>query len=69
MVGGSGLVAKSCPTLVTPWTVARQAPLFVGFSRQDYWSGLVFPPPGDLLDPGIKPTAPATHALQVILYH
>ena len=43
----------------TPWTVARQAPLSMGFSRQEYWSGLPFPSPGDLLDPGIKPTSPA----------
>ena len=41
--GGGGLVAKSCPTLVTPWTVAHQAPLSTGFSRQEYWSGLSFP--------------------------
>ena len=41
--GGGGLVTKSCPTLVTPWTVARQAPLSMGFSRQKYWSGLPFP--------------------------
>ena len=40
---------------VTPWTIAHQAPLFMGFSRQDYWSGLPFPPPGDLPSPGIKP--------------
>ena len=40
---------------VTPWTVALQAPLSMGFSRQEYWSGLPFPPPGDLPDPGIKP--------------
>ena len=53
--GGGGLVAKSCPTLVTAWTVARQAPLSVGFSRQGYWSGLPFPSPGHLPDPGIKP--------------
>ena len=39
----------------TPWTVARQAPLSMGFSRQEYWSGLPFPSPGDLPDPGIKP--------------
>ena len=39
---------------VTLWTVARQAPLSMGFSRQEYWSGLPFPPPGDLPDPGIK---------------
>ena len=37
-----------------PWTVARQAPLSMGFSRQEYWSGLPFPPPGDLPDTGIK---------------
>ena len=39
---------------VTPWTVARQAPLSMGFSRQEYWSGLPCPLPGDLLDPGIE---------------
>ena len=38
-----------------PWTVAHQAPLSMGFSRQEYWSGLPFPPPGDLPDPGIEP--------------
>ena len=37
------LVTKSCPTLATPWTVAHQAPLSMGFSRQEYWSGLPFP--------------------------
>ena len=40
-----GLVTKSCPTLVTPWTVACQAPLSMGFSRQEYWSGLPFSSP------------------------
>ena len=40
-----GLVAKLCSTLGTPWTVAHQAPLPVGFSRQEYWSGLTFPSP------------------------
>ena len=44
---------------VTPWTVALQAPLSMGFSRQEYWTGLPFPPPGDLSDPGIKVTSPA----------
>ena len=39
----------------TPWTVAHQALLSMGFSRQEYWSGLPFPPPGDLPDPGIEP--------------
>ena len=42
---------------VTPWTVAHQAPLSMGFSKQEYWSGLPFPPPGDLPKPGIKPTS------------
>ena len=44
---------------VTPWTVARQAPLPMGFSRQEYWSGLPFPSPGDLLDPGMELESPA----------
>ena len=56
------LVTKLCPTLATPWTVAHQAPLSMGFSRQEYWSGLPFPSPGDLLDPGIKPRSPALQA-------
>ena len=43
----------------TPWTVAHQAPLSMEFSRQEYWSGLWFPTPGDLPDPGIKPTSSA----------
>ena len=47
------------------WTVARQAPLSVEFSRQEYWSGLPFPSPGDLPDPGIEPQSPASPALQV----
>ena len=44
---------------VTPWTVAHQASLSKRFSRQEYWSGLPFPSPGDLPDPGIEPTFPA----------
>ena len=44
---------------VTSWTVAHQAPLSMGFSRQEYWSGLPFLPPGDLPEPGIKPESPA----------
>ena len=43
---------------VTPWTVAPQAPLSIGFSRQKYWSGLPFPSPGNLPDPGIEPESP-----------
>ena len=57
--GSGALVAKSCPTLATPWTAARQPPLSMGFSRQEYWSGLPFPSPGDLPDPGSKPRSPA----------
>ena len=54
--GGDGLVANSCLTVLwPPWTVAHQAPLSVGFPRQAYWSGLPFPSPGDLSDPGIEP--------------
>ena len=48
---------QSCPTLCDPWTVAPQAPLLMGFSRQEFWSGLPFPSSGDLPDPGIEPTA------------
>ena len=48
---------------VTLWTVACQAPLSMGFSRQEYWSGLPCPPPGDLPDPGIKPTSLMSPAL------
>ena len=44
---------------VTPWTVARQVPLSMEFSRQEYWSGLPFPSPGDLPNPGIEPASPA----------
>ena len=49
---------------VTLWTVARQAPQSMEFSRQEYWSGLPFPPPGDTLDPGIEPGSPEVPALQ-----
>ena len=49
----------SCVQLfVTPWTVACQTPLSIGFSRQEYWSGLPFPSPGDLPNPGIEPASP-----------
>ena len=47
----------------TPWTAALQAPLSMGFHRQEYWSGLPFPTPEDLPDPGIKPLSPASSAL------
>ena len=47
---------------VTPWTVAYLAASPMGFYRQEYWSGLPFPSPGDLLDPGIEPMSPAFQA-------
>ena len=50
---------------VTLWTAACQAPLSRGFSRQEYWSGLLCPPSGDLLDPGIKPMSSMSLALAV----
>ena len=56
--GGGGLVAKSCLTLATPWTIACQAPRSVEFSRQEYWSGLPCPPQGDLPNPGIESRSP-----------
>ena len=49
---------------VTLWIVARQAPLSMGFSRQEYWSGLSCPPPGDLPDPGIEPMSLMSSALK-----
>ena len=55
---GGGLLTKPCLTLAAPWAVARQAPLSMEFSRQDYWNGLQFPSPGDLPKPGVKPTSP-----------
>ena len=63
------------PLFATPWTVARQAPLSVGFSRQEYWSGSPCPPPGGLPDPGIEPARPIRSVSYVsclgrqVLYH
>ena len=54
---------------VVPWTVAQQAPLSRGFSRQEHWSGLPFPSSGDLPDPGIEPTSPALAAGFFTLCH
>ena len=51
-------------SLGPPWTVARQAPLSMDFFRQEYWSGLPFPSPRDLLNPGIQPISPVSPALQ-----
>ena len=71
MCGGGGLVSKSCPTLTTPQTVALKVPLSMGFSRQEYWSGLSYPPPRDLPIAGIKPASPTFPALagKNLLYH
>ena len=55
-------VSRLCLTLLTPWTVARQAPLFMSFSRQEYQSGLPFPSPGELSDPGTEPPSPVPPA-------
>ena len=52
-------VASVVSNSVTLWTAARQAPLSMGFSRQEYWSGSPCPPPGDLSDPGIELESPA----------
>ena len=51
-------VAQSCRLFATLWTVAYQAPPYMGFSRQEFWSRVPFPSPGDLLDPGIEPRSP-----------
>ena len=57
---GCCLVTKLYPTLLRPpWSIALQVPLSMGSPRQEYWSGLPFPPPGDFPDPGIEPTSPA----------
>ena len=54
----------------TPWAVAHQTPLPMGFSRQEYWSGLPFPPPGDLPDPGIEPVPTYVSCIgRWVLYH
>ena len=53
-----------CPTFFDPVDCSLSAPLSMGFSRQEYWSGLPFPPPGDLPDAGIEPMSPASPALQ-----
>ena len=61
-IGGGAFVAKLCLTLLTPWTAAHQAPPSMGFSRQEYWSGLPFPSPQDLHKLGHKPGSPALQA-------
>ena len=57
-----GLRFSRVRLFVTPWTVADQAPQSTEFSRQEYWNGLPFPPPGDLPDPGVEPGSPTMQA-------
>ena len=66
MVVGGGLVAKLCLTLATPWTVAHKAPVSMGFPRQEYWSGVPLPSPGELPNPGIETAGPALQAVSCI---
>ena len=61
-MGGGGLVAQLCLTLAAPWTVAHQAPVSMGFSRQGDWSGLPCPFPENLPNPGMEPGSPAFEA-------
>ena len=66
--GGGGF--RFCVQLfVTSWTVARHALLCMRFPRQEYWSGLPFPSPGDLPDPGVKPGAPTPQVASSLLSH
>ena len=57
------------PLFVTAWTAAHQVPLCMGFSRQENWSGLPCPPPGELPDPGIEPMSPALQVDSLPLSH
>ena len=66
---GGGLVAKSCSTLATPWTVTLQTPPPMEFSRRQYWNGLPCPSSKDLPDPGIKSESPALLADAFPLSH
>ena len=66
----SSVQSLSCVRLfVTPWITARQASLSMGFSRQEYWSGLPCPPPGNLPNPGIEPASPGLPADSLLLSH
>ena len=64
--GSGGLVTKSRPTLTTLWNVACQPPLSMGLSQQEYWSGFLFPSPGNLPNPGIEPELPTLEAASYI---
>ena len=63
------LVTQPCPALCNPMAVVHRAPLSMGFSRQEYWSGLPFPSPGDLPDPGIVPGSSVLQVGSLPLYH
>ena len=63
---GGGLVARLCPTLATPWTIAHQASLSMGFPRKEYWSGLLFSIPRNLPNPGIEPGSLVLRAVSCI---
>ena len=67
MLCGGSLVTKSCPTLAIQWTVIHQGPLYMRFSRQEYWCGLPFPSPGDLPNTGTELAFPALAG--VFFYH
>ena len=62
-------VFQSCLTLCNPMDCSHKAPLSMGFSRQEYWSGFSCPPLGDLPDSGIEPTSPALQADSLLLSH
>ena len=65
-LGSAGACAQSRSRVwlfAIPWTIARKTPLSMGFSKQDYWSGLPYPPPGDLLNPGMEPRSPGSSEL------
>ena len=70
-----GLLLLFSPSVIflqlfpTPWTLAYQVSLSMGFSRQEYWSGLPFPSPGNLPDPGIEPGSPALQMDSLLLSH
>ena len=61
----AGLLAQSCPTLCEPMDCSPPGFSVLGLSRQEYWSRLLFPSPGDLPDPGMEPMSPVSPALQV----
>ena len=65
----NGCILSHVRLFATPWPVACQAPLSMGFSRKQYWSGLLFPLPGDIPDPGIEFTSPALQAASLLLSH